>query len=170
MMPIIRVKKDKNHPYVMIKKDTLRDPELSLKAKGLMAFLLSKPDDWEIYAGQLATELAEHRQTVGRIIKELIKAGYCKRESQRTGKGKYFGYEYTIYEEKQKIRDAKCDTVNASLLINKETNISGDAKCDTAPAPSSRDGAAPDDAEERMRIVAEARAKHPEIFGKRVTV
>ena len=50
---IIRFKKDTDNPYVMIRKEMLLDKALSLKAKGLLAFLLSKPDDWQIYLDKL---------------------------------------------------------------------------------------------------------------------
>ena len=52
-MAIIRVIKDKSNPYVMLNKTCLRDEKLSWKAKGLHSYLLSLPDDWQIYIEDL---------------------------------------------------------------------------------------------------------------------
>ena len=50
---IFRVAKNKDNPYVMIDKRPLENPSLSWKAKGVLAYLLSRPDDWEIILGDL---------------------------------------------------------------------------------------------------------------------
>jgi predicted transcriptional regulator len=95
---IYKAAKDKDHPYVMILRDTLYDRDLSLKAKGLLVFILSKPDDWQIYVDALAKELKESKNTVGAIINELRDRGYCIR-TRRTGSGgRLDGYNYMIFE------------------------------------------------------------------------
>src|SRR5258707_13097107 len=42
---IIRASR-KNQPYVMISRTTAQDSTLSWAARGVLAYLLSKPDDW----------------------------------------------------------------------------------------------------------------------------
>ena len=99
MSEIIRTKKgNRDHPWVVIDKRMLLDKELSLKAKGLLAFLLSKPDDWQVYIRALANELKESKDTIAGIINELIAHRYVKRKQLRNAKGEIEGYEYTIYE------------------------------------------------------------------------
>ena len=122
---IIRVKKDADHPYVMIATEMLKDSSLSLKAKGLLCFLLSKPDDWQIYVRQLAGNLQESKNTIANILNELIGKGYCKRERRHDkAKGTFSGYDYTVYESPcPKNRDmVPCpkspETGHRSLLIN----------------------------------------------------
>lgn len=44
---VIRVKKRPSN-FVMMDKTFLEDDRLSYKAKGLLAYLLSKPDDWKV--------------------------------------------------------------------------------------------------------------------------
>ena len=96
---IYRATKDKDHPYVMVLKETLYDKTLSLKAKGLLCFILSKPDDWKIFIDALSRELLESRNTIASILNELIDKGYCLRQrSLRTEKGKFTGYDYIIFE------------------------------------------------------------------------
>ena len=96
---IYRAAKNKEHPYVMILKKTLYDTNLSLKAKGLLCFILSKPDDWKIYIDALARELLESRNTIATTLRELIQKGYCIRQkSVRTEAGKFTGYDYIVFE------------------------------------------------------------------------
>ena len=47
---VIRVKKRPSN-FVMMDKTFLEDDRLSYKAKGLLAYLLSKPDDWKVIKG-----------------------------------------------------------------------------------------------------------------------
>lgn len=49
---VIRVKKRPSN-FVMMDKTFLEDDRLSYKAKGLLAYLLSKPDDWKVIVGNL---------------------------------------------------------------------------------------------------------------------
>lgn len=95
---IIRVRHGRQNPYVMILRTTLEDPELSLKARGLLSFLLAKPDDWRIYISQLGKTLKENRHTIGKIMQELEEAGYCeKKEIRERGR---FQYDYTVFEDR----------------------------------------------------------------------
>ena len=45
-MAIVRVPKVNN--YTIMSNHHLIDPELSFKAKGLMSYMLSRPDNWDI--------------------------------------------------------------------------------------------------------------------------
>jgi hypothetical protein len=94
-MSVIRIKHTKD--YVCIHKGALEDPRLSFKAKGLWAYCMSKPNDWEFHVNHLATVCKDKRTVIYSSIKELIKAGYCTRVCIRE-KGKVTGIQYTIYE------------------------------------------------------------------------
>jgi hypothetical protein len=95
---IIRVQKDKNNPYVMVNKGYLEDKEISFKAKGLLTYLLSRPDDWKVYISHLKKISTDGRDSVGNAIKELMKKGYITRSETPKSKGKYTGYKYTVFE------------------------------------------------------------------------
>ena len=99
-MSVYRVVKDKGNPYVMINKGAIQDSGLSWKAKGLLAYLLSLPDDWQVYETELINHATDGRDATRSAIKELIAAGYIERSSQRIRdeKGLLKGYEYRIYE------------------------------------------------------------------------
>jgi len=97
-MSIFRVCKDKDNPYLIMNKSGLQDKNLSWKAKGILAYLLSLPDDWRIYESEITQHSADGIKGTSSGIKELIKAGYIKRETIRSKEGHFKGYEYQVFE------------------------------------------------------------------------
>jgi len=74
---VFRTKKDKSNPYVILNKDFLDNPELSWKAKGVLAYFLSKPkDDWHVMITDLINKSTDSKETIDKAIKELIITGY----------------------------------------------------------------------------------------------
>lgn len=94
---IIRTSKREN-PYVMIDKYGLNDERLSWKAKGLLAYLLSKPDDWQVYESDLIKRATDGRDSVRTGLRELEKFGYLSRRQIRGENGSFGHMEYIIYE------------------------------------------------------------------------
>lgn len=94
---IIRTNKREN-PYVMIDKFGLNDDRLSWKAKGLLAYLLSKPDDWQIYERELIKRSKDGRDAVRTGMRELEKYGYMSRRQLRAEDGSFSAMEYIVYE------------------------------------------------------------------------
>jgi len=94
---MIRVVKKEN-PFVTIDKTCLKDERLSWKAKGLLCYLLSLPDDWEIYVNELKSHASDGRDSTAAALKELIKYGYAIRDYNRDEEGKIRGYIYQIFE------------------------------------------------------------------------
>ena len=96
-MSIIRVAKNKN--YTVIHNGFLTDSRLSLKAKGLLAYFLSKPDDWSFYTNEIFKNCKDGKDSISTAIKELISCGYVKRSRKRDEKGKFVrGSEFIVYE------------------------------------------------------------------------
>lgn len=95
---MFRVSKDKDNPYVILNKEFLNDINLSLKAKGLLAYLLSLPDDWKIYENELVQHHKDGRESMKSAIKELMENCYINREQLRDSSGRLNGYEYRVYE------------------------------------------------------------------------
>lgn len=144
-MPYIRIQKDKENPYVMINKETIQDKRLSWRARGVMAYLLSLPDDWKIYIKELSDHSRDGEHVTAKSLKELIDTGYVTRELIRNKKGYLKGYNYTIHENPRLNKDNSRnkpklnypqpdipDTVDCSLLSidtklsNEDTNIYAD--------------------------------------------
>lgn len=100
-MAIVRVKHDKNNPYVMLNKRSLWDETLSLEAVGLWSRLISRPDDWQVSATEIARSSKISVRRVYRILNELIENGYaCRKQLMPKGKKGFDKVEYEIYEFK----------------------------------------------------------------------
>ena len=56
-MAQIRIEKGNN--FTVFENELLQNPNLSLKAKGLLAYMLSLPDDWDYSISGLATKCKE---------------------------------------------------------------------------------------------------------------
>jgi hypothetical protein len=72
--------------WATMSNEVLQDRNLSFRARGLAAYLLSMPDDWAIHLRQLATAGTEGREAVRAGLQELAAAGYMIRLRER-GKG-----------------------------------------------------------------------------------
>ena len=92
--------KKKNKNYKAINRSAAEDKNLSLKAKGLMFYFLSKPDGWKGQKYDVLKNTSDGDASVRTAIKELQAGGYIKtitvRENDGTFKGKY----YEIVDEK----------------------------------------------------------------------
>lgn len=105
-MSIYRVQKDPKNPYVMINKTVLHDTRLSAKAKGLMAYLLSLPDNWQIYESEITGHFTDGKDSIKSGIRELRQYGYIVRGNRiRNKEGHLKGYKYTVYENPSQYQD-----------------------------------------------------------------
>jgi len=122
MSKITRVKRDT--PFVQIDKRPLQDKTISWKSKGLLSYLLSLPDDWQIYVNELKNHSKDGRDSTRTAMNELIKAGYVWRDFSKRSGGKFTGYDYFVSETPlmEKPKTENPITVNRTILISKETN------------------------------------------------
>lgn len=128
-MAFFRTEKSKNHPFAIVDKFFINDERLSWKAKGLMVYFLSLPDDWKIYEVELSKHCGDGLRSTRSGIKELIDAGYIIRQKKRSS-GRFSGYEYTVYEHPTvmpkcvngKRVNGKQHTTNNDLTNNDLTN------------------------------------------------
>lgn len=95
---IIRVEKNKKNPYVMIDKRFFEDERLSWKAKGLLGYLLSRPDNWKVKIYDLINRSTDGRDSVYSGLKELEKFGYLENSPIRDEKGKIVYWEKIVHE------------------------------------------------------------------------
>lgn len=100
---MIRV--DKKTNFVVLNKDALQDVNLSWKAKGLLVYLLSLPDNWQIYIEELSAHAKDGVDSTASAIKELMKNGYITRERIRNEKGQLKNYIYTVHEVPESVED-----------------------------------------------------------------
>ena len=112
-MPVIRVERNKN--YTVMSNHHLRKTDMTLKAKGLLSFMLSLPDDWDYTLKGLAYISKESIDAIREGIRELETAGYILRSRLRNEKGQLAGAEYVIYEHPQSVSDQ--DLIDGYLMF-----------------------------------------------------
>ena len=94
-MSVFKIEKNKN--YTIMSNYHLRDKNLSYKAKGLLSFMLSLPEDWDYSVNGLVSLSKENIKAVRTGLKELEDNHYLIRERINLENGK-FDYNYFIYE------------------------------------------------------------------------
>ena len=94
-MAVFKIEKNKN--YTVMSNYHLRDKNLSYKAKGLLSFMLSLPEDWDYSINGLTSISKEGVKAIKNILKELKNCGYLVIDKNQNEIGQY-EYEYLIYE------------------------------------------------------------------------
>jgi len=78
--------------------ELLNNPDISFKAKGLYAYLNSKPDNWDFSVEGIAAQVKEGIDSVRAGIHELEKFGYLKRVKYQNEKG-FWEIDYMLFED-----------------------------------------------------------------------
>ena len=111
-MPILKISK-RDRPFLMMDKRPLSDTRLSWKAKGLLAYLLSKPDDWEVWVNDLTKHSTDGEHAVRSAIQELRDAGYISYERVRQEDGTLGPSSYLVKELPQGgFQEPNCENPN----------------------------------------------------------
>ena len=86
--------------FTTVHNEFINDTRLSARAKGVMIWLLSKPDHWIIRREHLYKCFKEGRTAVWTAFKELIEYGYIVEEEFKRGDGGKLqgGKSYVVYE------------------------------------------------------------------------
>ena len=95
-MSTFRVNKNVN--YTVMSNYHLQDKRLSLKAKGLLSYMLSLPDDWDYSLKGLTVGCKDGLDSVRTAVLELEEHGYVRRQKVRNAKGQIIDYDYQVYE------------------------------------------------------------------------
>lgn len=92
----VRVKKDRN--YSVIYNEVLQRADISWQAKGIFAFLMTLPDDWEIRKTSLHNFASNGKYSTRKILTELEDIGYVTKKAVRKENGQFSGWNYIIRE------------------------------------------------------------------------
>ena len=92
----VRTHKDRN--YTVLDNTFIRDVTLSWKAKGVMTYLLSLPDDWSVNFSEVLRHSADGETALKSAIKELKEHGYLVSRRLQSSEGKFTGFTYEIIE------------------------------------------------------------------------
>ena len=90
-------KNRRRRAFTQIDNEVLQNnSKLSWKAKGILAVMLSFPDDWSYSIADLIKRAKDGRDSLYGGLKELENAGYLKREQTKDKKGKITGIVYYV--------------------------------------------------------------------------
>jgi len=123
---VIRVRKRPNN-FVMLDKTFLEDDRLSFKAKGILAYLLSKPDNWKVIVGNLVKYSKDGKSAVYAGLKELKECGYYVKTPIRSEDGRRISrWESTVYEMPDSLlsdfQEIENQEIENQYLENRERN------------------------------------------------
>lgn len=104
--------------FTQVPNVVLCDKRLSLRAKGIYAYLFSKPDNWQFHIKQMQTELQETAGQIRSYIKQLIDLGYIVRK-QYNDHGLFGGM---VYEFADPAKNTKRSIENTEYFENIDTN------------------------------------------------
>jgi Helix-turn-helix domain len=96
-MSIKRAPRPDSH-FTILSNDVLRDQRLSFRARGLLASILSRPDNWSTNAESLARESKEGRNSILTALKELEDNGYLVRRKYQNELGHWVS-ESVVFDE-----------------------------------------------------------------------
>ena len=119
-MSVFIIEKNKN--YTVMSNYHLRDKNLSYKAKGLLSFMLSLPEEWDYSMKGLESISKESIKSIRNILHELEDNKYLIRTRMQGEHGRFY-YDYSIYETPYNLSPyyQKGDTDNGNA--QKDTQI-----------------------------------------------
>ncbi|MBS4067964.1 MAG: helix-turn-helix domain-containing protein [Sulfurimonas sp.] len=134
--------------FTQVPNEIINDKNVSLKAKGLYLYMVSKPDNWEFSLNGLTSQLQESKPAILRILDELIKCGYLEKIKNRIN-GRQALNDYILHEkscfsseyqnETQKMRLSNCDSVNDTTSNTIKTNTKREIKNNSLVESKERD-------------------------------
>lgn len=105
-MSIIRTAKREN-PFVQLDKFFLSDDQLTFEAKGILAYVLSKPDTWTIRKEDMIKRSKSGKTRIESAMLELMANGYLNWYRLREEDGTFGEWVYDVYERPEFNPEAK---------------------------------------------------------------
>ena len=110
--------------YVVVDNALARDVSLSFKARGIMLYLLSLPDDWELNIQHLAeTGGKDGMSSIRSGVAELLKAGYLEHKVIRDAANRIVRHEWLIREKANAVPEARFPEVENPNVENRMLRI-----------------------------------------------
>lgn len=83
-------------PFTMVNNQVILDSRLSMKAKGIMSYMLSRPTGWQFYSSEIGKHSRDGRESIQAGLKELERFGYLKRTRVKDEKGRFVRIEWFV--------------------------------------------------------------------------
>ena len=127
---IFRVNHDKDNPYVIINREPITNPKLSFKAKGILAYLLSRPDGWEVNVPDLVNHSTDGPAAVRSGLRELREAKHIIYNPKREG-GFIKKWVIEVYESPLKVIPPDVGGEEAETDLDSDfRNVGNSLDCD----------------------------------------
>jgi hypothetical protein len=136
---IYRTVKNVENPFVMIDRRPIDNPGLSFKAKGILTYLMSRPDGWEVSVADLINHTTEGEASVRSGLKQLKAAGHMKYTKMRDH-GRITGWLIEVYESPHLSPDGDFQDVEKPHVGNRTQvllNVSNTESTTTTPEKKS---------------------------------
>lgn len=112
---VFRVEKNKN--YTIMANFHLREKTMSLKAKGLLSWMLSNTDNWDYSIAGIVANCKENETAIRNTLKELQEFGYLEvKKIPPTKDNPKFHYEYIVHEEPQGVETLGVENLHLDNL------------------------------------------------------
>lgn len=96
-MALVRTQKQPGK-YFLMHKQPVENDELSWKAKGILAYLMSKPSDWEVRIGDLEKHATDGESALRSGLEELERCGYLVRKREHDPDTGHFQWVHIVHE------------------------------------------------------------------------
>jgi hypothetical protein len=125
--------------FAQIPNAWLRDPNLTMADKGLLAYILSHSPEYPLTVEQMVKENANGADAVAMAMKRLERAGYLRRERQRNKNGRLGHYDWHLVScnETPRQTDQSGKTATGSDLRKQGKRPGRDQSGKTTDGPAS---------------------------------
>ena len=107
--------------YTAVNNDFVQDKVLSWEARGLLLYILSKPDDWDIYLDELIKNSSSPPNRTKTAFRELIEAGYIYRTRCSMGYKKFKWFKFASDKKMNTQTKSAFDKQVKDELLSSET-------------------------------------------------
>lgn len=127
--------------FSVIANAALQDSRLSYEATGLLAMMLSLPDDWEIHKTWLQNQKVKcGRDKLTNMMKELVETGYVRKVVKQDESGRLDGVDWLVYGEAVQLENRTTEKPsNGKPVTTKETSIQKKQETKRFAAPTEKE-------------------------------
>lgn len=119
--------------YAAIPNDAMRDSTISIEARGALALLMTYSDEWQFNREHLMVVIGCGKDRFGKIMGELIEAGYVKVVFTRDTSGRLLGKNWVIMDQKTVVRENRTMDHDPKEPSSDKTVVRGNRRPEDPP-------------------------------------
>jgi hypothetical protein len=93
------IRRHHNSNFTVVPNAIFEDARLSIEAKGVLGYLLSRPHNWTVRLEHVARTMMVGRDKMQRIFNELINERYVLRDQSRKANQQWEKIEYVVFDQ-----------------------------------------------------------------------